>query len=540
MHLFKYCTLFLAFAICSYKTCFATEVVAQKYDVVVYGGTPCGIISAIAASREGSRVLLIEPTKHVGGLSTSGINTAETEHMLKWTIGGIALEFYKLMGEKYQTHQPEFYFESSVAEKCYLEMLEAAKITIKYDYYLTKVQTHSGHIDQIQLNDDSTYEAKVFIDASYEGDLAHQAGVPMVFGRESKSDYNEEAAGIRFDKKIREAVTVDEKGNLLPGISAWAKDLKEGDSHPLTMNYNFRLTFAKDPALRVEIPTPKHYDRGRYALLDDWLQKQTAAKKSVKLMDILDLYARRHGKYEVNNRQDAVISLGHFGGQLGYPAGDIATREKIIADHWDYTLGLLYFLAHDESVPENVRAEMLNWGLHKDEFTDNHNLPYQLYVREAMRMRGMYVMTQQDVQTDRRKSDSIGLSSHFIDCHHCQRVALTPTSFVNEGRIWRMGYAYQIPYRSLVPQPKDATNLIVPCAASYTHVAYCTLRLESVWMIMGHAAGVAAAMAIESDKPVQDIDVTKLQDKLRTQQQVVDFVPGLPEKCEKINGPPEF
>jgi len=155
-------------------------------------------------------------------------------------------------------------------------------------------------------------------------------------------------------------------------------------------------------------------------------------------------------------------------------------------------------------------------------------------------MRGEYVVRQQDVQDERRKEDSIGISSHFIDSHHVQRVALSPTEFVNEGRIWRMGYAYQIPYRALLPKASQTTNLIVPGAASYTHVAFCTLRLESVWMITGHAAGIASSIAAKESVPFNKVPIAALQEKLRQQKQVVDFIEGKPEKCEKLNGPPEF
>ena len=203
-------------------------------------------------------------------------------------------------------------------------------------------------------------------------------------------------------------------------------------------------------------------------------------------------------------------------------------------------MGLLRFLATDPAVPAHVQAEMKSLGLHKDEFADNGHLPYQLYVREARRMRGAYVMRQQDVQADRRKPDSIGMSSHFIDCHHVQRVALSADEFVNEGRIWRMGYANQIPYRAITPKAEECANLLVPGAASYTHVAFCTLRLESTWMIVGHAAGLAAAEVARQGIAVQQVDVPALQAKLRTQGQVVDFLPGKPEKCEHLNGPPEF
>lgn len=522
-------------------------------DVVVYGGVPCGIAAAITAAREGATVLLIEPTRHVGGLSTSGINTAESEHMLKWTIGGFADEFYRRMGKHYEDTRDQqaplkpgdrlntiYFFESSVAEKVYLEMLKEAGVEVRFGAAVDRVTKDGTRITGLTLTDGTKVDGKVFIDASYEGDLMARAGVKYAVGREAKAEFGEEAAGIRFDKTPRQARTVDANGNLLPGITAWAKDLKEGDAHPAPMNYNFRLTVAKDPALQVPIPPPKTYDPKRYALLEGWLKDQAAQKNKVKLTDIVDPYARRNGKFELNNKQAAIISLGHFGGQFEWSDADYARRQQIYDDHLDYTLGLLHFLRTDPSVPPNVQAEMKALGLHKGEFADNGHLPYQLYVREARRMRGVYVVRQQDVQDDRRKTDSIGMSSHFIDSHHVQRLALSETEFVNEGRIWRMGYAYQIPYRSLTPKPEECTNLLVPGAASFTHVAFCTLRLESVWMITGHAAGIAAAMATKSPADVQKVDVPALQARLRQQKQVVDFVPGEPEKCQHLNGPPEF
>lgn len=509
-------------------------------DIVVYGGVPCGIAASIVAAREGAKVVLIEPTKHVGGLSTSGINTAESEHMLKWTIGGFADEFYRRLGAHYQTGGTEYFFESSVAEKIYLEMLREAGVEVRYGASVDTVEKDGARITSITLTDGSKLEAKVFIDAGYEGDLMARSGVKYAVGREAKAEFVEEAAGVRFDKTARQARTVDEIGTLLPGISAWAKDLHEGDAHRAPMNYNFRLTVAKDPKLQVPIPAPKHYDEKRYALLANWFRDQTLQKKPVKLADIIDLYGRRNGKFELNNKQSAIYSLGHFGGQFDWPNATYEERARIYQDHMDYTLGLLHFLATDTAVPANVQEEMKALGLHKDEFTDNGHLPYQLYVREARRMRGEHVVTQQDVQEERRKPDSIGMSSHFIDCHHVQRVALNENEFVNEGRIWRMGYAYQIPYRALTPKAAECTNLLVPGAASYTHVAFCTLRLESVWMITGHAAGIAAALAVKDDVAVQKVPLAPLQDKLRAQKQVVDFISGLPEKCEHLNGPPEF
>jgi hypothetical protein len=524
-------------------TAFAADA-TDAFDVVVYGGVPCGIAAAIAAAREGASVLLIEPTKHVGGLNTSGLNTAETEHMLKWTFGGIALEFYRRTGERYGLDKPAFYFESKVAEAVFSEMLGEAKVPVHFGLRVEKVERDGRRISRIVLSDGSAVTAKVFVDAGYEGDLMARAKVGCAVGRESREEFGEEAAGIRFDKTPRNAATVDENGKLLPGISGWARDFTEGGAHRATMNYNWRLCFSNDPEKRVPIPAPKNYDRARYRLLENWLREKAANNQSVKLTDVIDLYwhpPRPKHKREVNNKQAAVISIGHFGGQFDYPDADYALREKIIADHTDYTLGLLHFLATDEASPENLRAETQQWGLANDEFADNGHWPYQMYVREARRMRGAFVVTQRDVQEDRRKPDAIAVGSHFIDSHHVQRLALSPTEFVNEGRIWRIGWAYQIPYRALTPKPAECTNLLVPGAASYTHVAFCTYRLESTWMMGGHAAGVAAAMAAKQDKTVQDLDVPALQSRLREQKQIVDFLPGEPERFGGgTAGPPEF
>lgn len=514
---------------------------AENFDVCVYGGVPCGVAAAVAASRNGAKVLLIEPTKHVGGLNTSGINTAETEHMLKWTFGGIALEFYQRVGKIRGSDKPAYYFASSEAERAFTEMLDEAKVTVRYGQRVERVEKAGTAIRSIALGDGSSVSAKVFIDAGYEGDLMARAGVKYAIGRESRAEFGEEAAGVRFEKTPRKAATVDENGKLLPGISGWTKDLTEGDAHRGVMNYNFRLCFSKDPATQVPIPQPAHYDRTRYRLLENWLREKASRNEGVKLTDILDLYNHAGGgRIEVNNKQAAVISLGDFGAQFDWPDADYAGREKIYNEHKDYTLGLLKFLAEDESVPENVRTELRGYGLHKEEFADNGNFPPQLYVREARRMRGAFVVTQKDVQEDRRKPDSIGVGSHFIDSHHVQRLAVSPTEFVNEGRIWRIGFAYQIPYRALTPKPEECTNLLVAGAASYTHVAFCTYRLESTWMMGGHAAGTAAAIAAREEKPVQQIDVAALQNRLREEKQIVDFIEGQPEKFPGGSGHPEF
>ncbi len=303
-------------------------------DVIVYSGNPCGISAAITAARGGSEVLLIEPTQHVGGLSTSGINTAESEHMLKWTIGGFADEFYRALGKHYGSGRAEYYFESSVAEKVYLEMLEQAGIEVRFGSAVEKTTKDGTRITAITLTDGTKVPGKVFIDASYEGDLMARAGVSYSIGRDAKATYGEEAAGVRFDKKTRQAATVDEKGNLLPGISGWTKDYTGGEAHPGVMNYNFRLTVARDPKLQIPIPPPANYDPARFAILADWFER----RPKMSLANVLDFYKRRNGKFELNNKQAAVFSLGNFGAQFAWPDAGYEERKAIFQDHLDYTL----------------------------------------------------------------------------------------------------------------------------------------------------------------------------------------------------------
>ncbi len=492
----------------------------KSADVIVYGGTPGGIATAIAAARHGSSVILLEQTKHVGGLNTSGLNTAETEHMLKPTFGGIALEFYTGLGKEYGKDTPVFYWESKIAEKVFNRLLSEAKVNIEFDKLIKSIQKTNRRIDSIEMLDGSTYTAKVFVDCTYEGDLMALAGVSFAVGRESKEQYNETNAGIRLIDKPIPASPYGDDGKLLPFISALATDLKEGAADPRVMNYNVRLTVTADDNNKAPLPEPKHYDRSRYLLLERYLK----ANPTAKLASMIDFYKRANGKYELNNRQAAVISLGHFGAQFDWPTASHARRKEIFDDHFEYTLGLFHFLATDDSVPQALREETRKWGLPKDEYPDNNHLPYYIYVREARRMVGQYIVTEHDILENRTKEDSIALGSHWIDSHHVQRVAIDKDSFANEGRIWvQIKQPYQYPYRALTPKPEQCENLLVPVCASTSHVGFCSTRLESMWMFLGHAAGAAASMAAKDGAAVQAIDVTKLRDQLRADKQVIDL-----------------
>lgn len=507
----------------------AFEATAQKFDVIVYGGTPSGVIAAVAAARNHASVLLIEQTGHVGGLSTSGINTAESEHMINNAITGFAREFYINMGmnfsdEYFKTFRngqnldfkkgdPAFFFESNIAEKEYFALLKSAGVTTIYNRFLDKSNITDNHITSITLDNGETYEAKMFIDCTYEGDLMAASKVSYTWGRESKDQYGESYAGIRLYDDTLKARTTDKKGRLLPYFSS-NHGLVNGSADRRVMNYNFRPTMTKDPNNMRVVTAPSNYDPARYQLLADFLKEHP----NTKLTDLVGIYGRGHGKWEFNNQQNSTISLGLFGGNVEYPDASYEKRRQIFQDHKDYTIGYLYFLGHDKSVPQALRDEMLSYGYAADEFKDNENFPYYLYIREARRMQGDFVMTQNDVLVNREKPDAVALGSHWIDSHHVQRVAVSKTSFTNEGRIWhKITEPFEIPYRVILPKSTEVSNLLVPVCGSLSHVAFCTYRLESTWMQMGHVAGTAAALSIKHGKEPRTLPIHVLQYKLRTE-----------------------
>ncbi|GAB3997092.1 FAD-dependent oxidoreductase [Spirosoma daeguense] len=484
----------------------------NSYDVVVYGGTPGGVIAAVAAAREGARVVLLEQTRHVGGLNTSGIGTAESEHMIEETISGLPLEFYQRLGKFYGKDGPAFYFESHVAEKTFLDLLKEANVTVVYDAWVQSVAKQNTAIQSISLTNGNRYSGKVFIDATYEGDLMERAGVSHTHGRESREQYGESLAGVRFIDTPIEAAPYDDNGKLLPGFVE-RSTLTEGQASDRVMNYNFRLMLSSN-ADRRPFPKPAAYKPERYVLLTRLLKNHPETK----LQDIIDMYSWTYpkGKFETNNKQKAVISLGHFGGNVDYPDASYSRRKAIYDDHKAWSLGLMYYLANDPSVPETLRTETASYGFSADEFTDNENFPYYLYVREARRMVGAYVQKQKDILEERTKPDAICLGSHWIDSHHVQRVAVSKTQFVNEGRIWEsITQPYEVSYRAITPKAAECTNLLVPVCVSASHVGFCSLRVESTWMQLGNSAGLAAALAIQQKKTIQALSTTELQNKLK-------------------------
>lgn len=518
----------------------------NRSDVIVYGATPAGVGAAWLLGSRGASVLLLAQGSWIGGMLSNGICTAETENMDAGpsALAGAATEFTRRVGFRYGFDRPLYYWEPHVAEEVMWEMCDEAGVRVETDAILREVTVRGNRIESLVLKEGHIFEARLFLDCSYEGDLMAAAGVSYTFGRESIEHYGESLAGVRFIDSPDEAAPnttsrityIDEvqaldpfwpDGSILDGV-ADGSALALGDASPLTMNYNFRPTLSTG-ADRVPFPRPPRYDPSRFELLRRWI----ASRDEFALRDVLDLYphpsrewepragdwrwqASPGSTWELNNKQSAVISIGHFGAQRGWPDGSDLDRKAIFDDHRDYTLGLLHFLATDRAVPRAVRDELSGFGLAAGEFTSNGNWPRELYVREARRMVGLHVLTQRDLLDDCRKSDAILRGTHKIDSHHVQRVTV-PGGFRNEGRIWfSVKEPYDIPYRSLVPRTGECDNLIVPVALSASHVAFCSLRLEMVWMSLAHAAASAALLALSSDLPVQEVDRAQLQAGLRS------------------------
>jgi hypothetical protein len=498
----------------------------DNFDILVYGGTAGGVISAVTAARQGLRVALLEPGTHLGGMVTGGLSA--TDHGEKEVVGGYALEFYQRLGRHYD-RDIEWYPEPHVAEKVLQEMVqEAGNVTVFYQHRLKEkggVNVEDKRIREIRAENGSAFQAGIFIDATYEGDLMAQAGVSYTWGREGLDQYHESLAGVRpkdvnhqFDFPVS---AYDETGNLLPEIRSGSRgELGAGDRKIQAYNFRMILTQARDN--RVPFPKPPDYDAKRYELLRRFLAEFSRREgRPPRLDEILLPREIANHKWDFNNR--GPFSTDYIGGSWEYPTASYQSRREIRQDHIHYTQGLFYFLTHDAQVPRPLQEELNELGLAKDEFVDNENWPYQLYVREARRMVGDFVMTQEDVQTELTKPDVIGMGSYNSDSHNVQRYVTGQGYAQNEGNMEVPVIPYQIPYRIMLPQQDRAANLLVTVCFSASHVTYSTLRMEPVYMIIGQAAGVAAAMAIEAKAPLHKIETTALTATLRRQGAIMEW-----------------
>jgi len=483
-----------------------------EVDVCIHGATCAGVTAAVQASRMGKRVILLAFDDHVGGLTAGGLSATDAGGAD--VCGGIAREFYAEVGQSG--------FRPSAAEAQYRTMLSEAKVPLRLRSHLAKVDKDGTRITAIHCDDGLTVTARQFIDCSYEGDLVAMAGVATAWGREANAEFGETLNGITAGGGHNWPVKVDPYVNpgdptsgLLPGVNADRGGAIGAADHRIQA-YCFRMRVST-AADRIPWPKPANYDPQRYLLL-------------ARLLAAVKQPPEPKWGGDVNNHHfiDGAFFTDHVGANYGWPAGDYLVRERIFQEHVCHHLGMLWFLANDPQVAAETRAAVARHGLPRDEYRDTGGFTHQLYVREARRMRGAYVMTQNDCQSKTTIADSIGLGSYGMDSHHCQRVVVAG-AVRNEGNVEvGTGGPYRIAYRAITPKAEECTNLLVPVAMGSTHISYGSIRMEPVFMLLGQSAATAACQAIDAGVTVQQVDYAKLRERLVADRQILD--PPVPRK----------
>lgn len=510
-------------------------------DIIIYGGTSAGIAAGVQAVHMGKSAVILCPDRHLGGLSSGGLGFTDTGD--KRVIGGIARDFYHRIWLHYQ--QPDAWkwqkqseygnkgqgtpaidgeqrtmwiFEPHAAEQVFEDLVSENRIPVHRNEFLDRnkgVAMDKGRILSITTLSGRTFRGKVFIDATYEGDLMAAAGVSYHVGREANSTYGETWNGIQvgilhhthhFQKKVDPYIKPGEPSSgLLPRISG-KNPGKRGDGDDKIQAYCFRMCLTDNPGNRTPFPKPDGYDPKTYELLirvfeSGWLE--TFGKFDP--IPNLKTDTNNHGPFSTDN----------IGMNYDYPDASHERRREIITEHENYQKGWFYFIANDPRVPDDVRTRMNKWGLAKDEFTDNGNWPHQLYIREARRMIGQYVMTENDLMAKREVPQPVGMGSYTMDSHNIQRY-VTPEGYAqNEGDIGvHPPRPYKIAYGSITPKKEQCTNLLVPVCTSSSHIAYGSIRMEPVFMILGQSAATVAALAMETQCAVQDVEYAKLSAQL--------------------------
>ena len=493
-------------------------------------------MTAYSAAREGLRVVLLEPRNHLGGMITGGLSATDLGEFR--IIGGYARDFYLKAADHYGIHdldEPANWRSEPLGEAIFKEMLESAGVEVHFG---EKLKEHGGvlrsgqRIVSIKTTDGRLWHAAVFADCSYEGDLMAQAGVKYTFGREPASEFGEDLAGVRAQSTGHRFLwpmsAYDSQHKLLPEIGPGPL-AEPGSGDKLVQAYNFRVILTHDPADRIPFPKPEPYDPSRFALLQRYLSEfETHMGRAPRLGDVTNPVPIPNHKADFNN--NGPVSTDFIGHSWNYPDASYAEKERIWDDHLNYTQAFFYFLSTDQSVPSSLQKEVNEWGLPKEEFLDSGHWPNQLYIRESRRMLGSYVVRQSDLQTARTKSDSIGMGSYNSDSHNIQRVALADGTVANEGDVQVPVQPYEIPYRAITPQRAQAANLLVPVCLSATHAAYSSVRMEPQYMIIGQAAGVAAALSIQRKVAVQDVPIDELQKRLEAHGAILHIAEAVPAR----------
>lgn len=533
------------------KTLIAGTPIIRQADVIIYGGTSAAIIAAVQVKKMGKSVIVVSPDIHLGGLSSGGLGFTDTGN--KEVIAGLAREFYQRLYQHYQdnsawkwqkreeygnkgqgtpaidgANRTMWIFEPHAAEKIFEDLVKENKLIVYRNEWLDRspksIVKTSGGIRSFRTLSGKVYQAKMFIDATYEGDLMALAGVKYHIGREANSVYGEKWNGVQpevfqhghhFKTKVSPyKIANDPNSGLLPEISS--EPIAEyGSGDNKIQAYCFRMCLSSNPANRIPFAKPEGYNPARYELL-----ARVFATGWRETFDKFDLIPNR--KTDTNNH--GPFSTDYIGKNYDYPEATYERRKQIIKEHELYQKGLMYFLQNDESVPIDVRNSMQEWGLPKDEFKDNGNWPHQLYIREARRMIGEFVMKEADALGKTQVPNPIGMGSYALDAHNAQRY-VTKDGFVqNEGDIGvHPDKPYAIAYGSILPKEQECNNLLVPVCLSSSHIAYGSIRMEPVFMILGQSAATAAVLAINDKTSPQQLSYNKLKAVLLKDKQRLEW-----------------
>jgi len=503
-------------------------------DLCVYGATSAGIIAAIEGRKRGLNVVLLANGSHLGGLTTGGLGY--TDFGDKRIVGGLSREFYKRVGAHYSVVE-EWKFEPSVASRVFGEMLREAGVEPILFQYLSSVAVEKGRIHAIRMESGLVVEAAFLIDATYEGDLMAMAGVPHTIGRESNAQYGELLNGVQVREHHQFTLPVspwikegDPTSGLLPGISSEPL-APQGSGDKKIQAYNFRMCLSRAED-RIPFSKPTGYDPLDYELLARFLR--SGWRETFVKFDAI----RGNKKTDTNNH--GPVSTDYIGGNHGYPEASYQLREEIFQKHVRYVQGLFWFYCHDERVPAKLREEMSRWGLASEEFDSTGHWPPQLYIREARRMVGDEVITELNCRGYRKTCEPIGLGAYGMDSHNCQRVVVDGR-VLNEGDVQNWVDPYAIPYRSIVPPSGHAENLLVPVCLSASHIAYGSVRMEPVFMILGQSAAIAADLCLKEKTVAQKLSYQLLKPELERAGQVLglDVSDKLPYPHSELGNPGE-
>ena len=503
--------------------------VEHEADICVFGATVAGIMAAVQARKMGRTAMVVEPSSHIGGMTTGGLGMTDIGN--KAAIGGLARTFYERVHRYYiETYGPEsqqvkdcangFRFEPSVAMRVLRSFIDDAQVAVHTGMRLRSVRKEGNRLVSFTTENGDTFRARVFVDATYEGDLMARARVSYTFGRESNEQYGETVNGIyygplnQFYRPVDPyRVPGDPRSGLLKTIDPYPFG-EQGEGDRRIQAYNFRMCMTRVPSNRIPFPKPGNYDADMYLLLARYIESG--------VFDALNsALPIPNGKTDTNN--EGGFSTDFIGGNYRYPDGGYRTRHAIVEDHKTYQQGLMWFLCHDRRVPERIRERVSEWGLAKDEFEASEGWPPQIYVREARRMVSAYVMTEHNCRGQRVAEDPVSLGAYGMDSHNCRRMVRDGV-VINEGDMQVGGFPpYPVSYRSIVPKERECANLLVPVCLSATHASYGSIRMEPVFMILGQSAGTAACLALEAGQPVQQVDYTKLHARLLSDGQVLHW-----------------